>query len=322
MIFLQLSLSIVTNFSVTILKINDYQGKQMKKSLLLFLTIGIISLPTAFCLPKYGDAVIKKGSLTIVRNGQSQLYEISDSTVEVQENDVLRAGSRSQIVLNTSEQTTITIGSNAVFQVKSWEHRQKKGKLRMLFGKMLFKTKKLKGRRRFRLKTATAVMGVKGTEGNSEVGSTGNTILVCNDGVCTMQGNQGSEIEVPQNKASMSTGGKTSDTFDAETETDTEKGSANDPGSASLKNEQDALDAGVVDESDLEKSKETQADIGEQVGAPDDAVPEDQKEDDVTAPTDETDWVEYVKDIIDQTTETATEHSTYKTGKISIDFEK
>lgn len=294
----------------------------MKKQIALFLIVGLTGFQLVMGSPKYGDAVIKKGSLTVVRGGRTSIFNTSGTPIEIQQNDVLRAGRSSQIVLQTLEETTITIGSNAVFQVKPWQHRQKKGVLRMLYGKMLFKTKRLKGKRRFRLKTATAVMGVKGTEGNTEVGSTGNTILVCNTGICTMQGNLGNEIEVPQNSASMSTGRKTSNTFKAETETETDKEVANDPNSNSVSLEQEAVGAGVVEQGDLQQSKETQADIGEQIQTSEEANEQETEADETETASEETDFAEYVSDIIESAKETATEQSTHKTGKINVEFEK
>ena len=290
----------------------------MKKCILLFLPIVCFAMQSAQGLPKYGDAVIKRGSLTIVRQGRSILHNSGGQSIEIQQQDVLRAGRSSQIVLSTVEDTTVTLGSHAVFQIKSWQLKQKSGSLRMLYGKMLFKTRKLQGRRRFRLKTATAVMGVKGTEGNTEVGSTGNTVLVCNTGVCTMQGNQGDEVEVPQKKASMSTGGKTSETFDAEAETETDKGAANDADSSNVKLEQNAVDAGVVDQGDLDQSKETQAEIGEQFASTD-GQPATKTEEALTT---DTTWADTVTDVIEATKERATDQSTYKTGKIKVEFEK
>ena len=291
----------------------------MKKFIFLFLPVVCLYMQSAYGLPKYGDAVIKRGSLTVVRQGQSTVYNSGDQAIEIQQKDVLRAGRSSQIVLSTVEETSVRMGSNAVFQVKSWQQRQKTGLLRMLYGKMLFKTKKLRGRNRFRLKTATAIMGVKGTEGNTEVGSTGNTVLVCNTGVCTMQGNSGDEVDVPKNRASMSTGGKTSNTFEAEVETETEKGDANESGSANVKLEQNAVDAGVVDQGDLDKSKDSQADMGEQFASADGQAQADVDDD---ATETDIDWVVTVKDIIDATKDKATEQSTFKTGKINVDFEK
>ena len=111
-----------------------------------------------FGLTKYGDAEVKKGKLIIVRDGRTFLYDTNSGDVPVLKNDVLRVGKKSYVVLNTVEDTRIKMGANAVFQIRPWKQRKKIGYLRMLYGKLVFKTKKLlKKKRKFRYKGRTFI---------------------------------------------------------------------------------------------------------------------------------------------------------------------
>ncbi len=145
----------------------------MKKIIIIFVFIFVFVSP-AFGLKKYGDAFIKKGHMTVLRGGQNLKFSDSGRTYLIFNNDVLKVGDDSLVILRTVQDAIVQIGSNAVFQVRPWKQKKKHGYLRMLFGKAIFKVRKFfVKKKRFNFKTATAVAGVRGTKWKEQVTSTG-----------------------------------------------------------------------------------------------------------------------------------------------------
>lgn len=158
----------------------------MKAIRISFIALLALFLSAPAWAEKYGDAEIKQGKITVLRGGKRKVHRELGKPIEILHEDVIRVGRKSNMVLKTTEKATITLGSNAVFQVKPWEKTEKKGLFRMLFGRMRAKIAKLSGGERFNVSTATATIGVKGTEeiifsnvqGDSTVGVTENTVTV------------------------------------------------------------------------------------------------------------------------------------------------
>jgi hypothetical protein len=114
--------------------------------------------------PQYGEAVIQKGAMTIVREGRSLQFAKLNERIPVNEEDLIRVRPESEVVLTSREKATMTLGSNAVFQVKPWRARNKSGFVRALFGRFRAAIVGLTGGEEFNVKTATATIGVKGTD--------------------------------------------------------------------------------------------------------------------------------------------------------------
>jgi hypothetical protein len=160
---------------------------------------------------RFGDAVIEKGELTIVRQGNNLKFKQGNQPVPVFVADVLRVGEASSVVLKTREKSTISMGANAVFQVKPFQYQEKQGFARMLFGRFRSLVQGLSGGETVNAKTATAVIGVKGTENLASIRPRGDTMLVGVENVTTiqnpntkkkslsMQGGHVEEIEVVRN---------------------------------------------------------------------------------------------------------------------------
>jgi len=147
----------------------------MRKIVIIFASI-LLFAQSASALTKYGDATINKGFLDVVRNGRTLRFTDPDRTYKILKYDVLRVGPDSMVTLDTVQNTIVKFGSNAVFQVRPWKQKKKRGYLRMLYGKALVMTRKIFTRKdRFNLKTATAVAGVRGSGYGLEVTSNGNT---------------------------------------------------------------------------------------------------------------------------------------------------
>ena len=107
------------------------------------------------------------------------------------------------------EKATITLGSNAVFQVKPWQRREEKGFFRMLFGRMRAKIAGLVGNERFNVHSATATIGVKGTEEIILVNVQGDATVGVTENDVTLRGIKGGELNIPEGQASGVVGGRT-----------------------------------------------------------------------------------------------------------------
>ena len=228
-----------------------------KKISFLFMSL-LLVVTTAYGLEEYGKITVLQGRLAIIRDDGVMTYDQGDGKISVLNNDVLRVGQSSAAILETIENTTIKIGSNAVFEVRPWKRKSKFGYLRMLFGKGIFHTKKLFKRKRFRIKTATATIGVKGTTCSPEVTSIGNTSLACQLGTGTMTSTQGVSFDVPANTISFTLAGKITKPVKFEQQSDNIKSDSK------KTQEQDKADSEQKDPQEQDKADSEQKDLQEQ----------------------------------------------------------
>ena len=175
-------------------------NKAIKTAALTVLGIAL-SVPV-WGAAKYGDASIQKGKLTVLREGRRLTYDEGDRQVEINHLDVIRVGRDSNVVLSTIEKATITLGSNAVFQVKPWQRKEEKGFFRMLFGRMRAKISGLVGNERFSVQSATATIGVKGTEEVILVNVQGDATLGVTENEVALRGLGGGQLNVLEGSAS------------------------------------------------------------------------------------------------------------------------
>jgi hypothetical protein len=147
--------------------------------------------PAAWAAAKYGDAMVEQGTMTIVREGQSINFAASGKPVPVNEKDLVRVRDNSRVQLKTADSASVTLGANAVFQVEPWQQQEQKGMFRMLFGRFRATVTGLAGGERFNVKTATATIGVKGTEYSSAVTTGGYTSVLGIESVVENTGSDG-----------------------------------------------------------------------------------------------------------------------------------
>jgi hypothetical protein len=145
----------------------------------------------AWAAAKYGDAMVEQGTMTVVRGGRSLEFPASGKAINIDEKDLVRVRDNSRVVLKTQDRATVTLGSNAVFQVEPWEQRETKGVFRMLFGRFRASVTGLAGGERFNVRTATATIGVKGTEYSSAVTTGGYTSVLGIESVVENTGSDG-----------------------------------------------------------------------------------------------------------------------------------
>lgn len=173
------------------------------KRMLGITALMFISLPLLLGAAKYGDAVLKKGSFTIIRDSKLLMFAGETEQVEIMQNDLLRVGQNSRVNLFTSEKTIIEMGSNALFLLRFWKEGINKGHIRMLFGIARVKTSQSQAARdKFLLKTPMAEIEIQGTAW-LQVASTGNTCVVTEEGLAVFKGIVGSRQLVEKGEISL-----------------------------------------------------------------------------------------------------------------------
>ncbi|MCZ6728500.1 MAG: FecR domain-containing protein [SAR324 cluster bacterium] len=273
----------------------------------------ILSLP-AWGATKYGDASINKGKVIVLRAGKRLTFDSNDRNVQINHQDVVRLGQDSSMVLSTVEKATITLGSNAVLHVKSWQRREQKGFFRMLFGRMRAKISGLVGSERFNVRSATATIGVKGTEETLLTNVQGDCVVAVSESVVQLGGLDGKVLDVPEGAASAVVGGITPQvTFTVDPATvanlDSDKPTAD--VSMQVPLGQTLVDNGVVTQEQIDRS-ETGASEG--VELPEAAPPGEEQQEEKA---------EEAEDVVDDAGEKAAEAATERifTAPVSIDFE-
>jgi len=164
----------------------------------MLLAAGVLMAAT-----QYGEAVIEKGEMTIVREGRSLQFDKVNTAIPVNEEDLIRVRDNSLVQLKSRESATISLGANAVFQVKPWRSQGKSGFLRALFGRFRAAVVGLSGGEQFNMKTATATIGVKGTGYLAQVTNRGSTLLVVIDHTVGFGGQRGGETDVTEGFTSL-----------------------------------------------------------------------------------------------------------------------
>lgn len=178
-------------------------------TLTVLIFLGIAFSAPGWAATKYGKAHIRKGKITVLRNGSRLTFRQGNAQVTINHLDVIRVGRESSVVLSTVEKATITLGSNAVFQVKRWRRKEDKGFFRMLFGRMRARISGLGANERFNVHTATATIGVKGTEEIIFTNVQGDSTVGVTESEVALRGRGGGQLNIPQGKASGVVGGRT-----------------------------------------------------------------------------------------------------------------
>lgn len=234
---------------------------------LLLALAAVLAQPAAWAATQYGTAVVEQGEMTILREGRAISFQASPQPVAVNQSDTVRVREASRIVLKTQDKATITLGSNAVFQCEPWQAPARSGTFRMLFGRMRANVTGLASEDRFNVKTATATIGVKGTEYGLAQSSGGNTAVLGIESTVTTAGPDGVEQPVGPNQVSTVVGGNPATQSVAapeEFKSEMAKVDSPPPGSAAALNlpaETVLVDKGIVSKEALVKSKNDRAQV-------------------------------------------------------------
>jgi len=147
----------------------------MKKSIFsLFFVLAIGSFP-AFALASVGVATDVQGSVFLTRD--HRLFQL-EKGVEVEAKDTVQTSADSYVQLDMDDGSILSMGSNSTIHLSNYDLRDDKSVtsavVNLVSGWMRFAVSRLKRRNSsYRFAMATAVMGVRGTEGLLNVEGSG-----------------------------------------------------------------------------------------------------------------------------------------------------
>jgi len=177
--------------------------------------IGAILAALLFAVPamaesQYGEAFLEEGKMTVLRDNKPKIFtaEKDKGAITILEKDLIRMSNNSRVRIETREKAQVNLGSNAILQVEAWKQRDKNGNMRMLFGRFRTKVTGLVQGEEFNVKTATATIGVKGTEYICMVAANGNTTMIPVDHVVQLEGLDGLVRDVSPGQISVVVNGQ------------------------------------------------------------------------------------------------------------------
>lgn len=159
----------------------------MKTTRIVLVLLMVLWSGTMVFAKSVGTLNLEKGKVRIRSNGIDNTYSMPGKQVQVHSGDEIQTGANTRAVITLSARGDhVELFSTTFFRLTNVS--AVKQELSMPTGKLRFKvTKSLKKRtrRRFKLRTANAIIGVKGTGGTAE-SEDGDTSLLCESGVCTV----------------------------------------------------------------------------------------------------------------------------------------
>lgn len=217
---------------------------------------------------RYGDATVEAGRMTLVRDGERFGYAAGEPAVVVRFGDVLVAHERTRVVIESVEHVRLTLGANAAFEIRPFKQRGALGVLRLIFGRIRAQVQKLSAGQ-VSIKTAQAVIGIKGTEFVVSVTAQGDTLVVVDetDNQVVLTGLEGPERAIAPNlMAAVVNSRPVSDVAVVTPEAretlaleDLSVPVAYRPEARALRGEEVLVQAGIVSEKDLQEAKRERA---------------------------------------------------------------
>lgn len=153
--------------------------------------VAMLSAALLWGAEQYGMATVQQGKLMILRGSQRLEMMPQHGARSIEVGDLLRVGPSSQAVLATREKSTLTLGANAVLTVNPWQRAQERGFMSSLFGRFRASVVGLSGRDEFNVKTATATIGVKGTDYDASTTANQDVWVAGTAGSTTLTGLEG-----------------------------------------------------------------------------------------------------------------------------------
>jgi hypothetical protein len=166
----------------------DFKGTSMKKVLIT------LSLITSSLIANIGEITALKGTASLIHNGNTQAVKVG--TV-LEEHDELTTSLKSKLQIVFKDKTVISLGQNSHFKIDEYLFEDKKVAARFSVSKGFFKS--ITGRigkiapKRFKIKTANATIGVRGTTIIGEV-SPKRDIIACSRGEIVVSNARGSMV--------------------------------------------------------------------------------------------------------------------------------
>jgi len=179
-----------------------------KQNILLILLLFLLSGSPVFSATEVGTMVLKKGMVKLRRAGADTIHREVGKKISLSNLDEIQTGALSQVTIHlTAKGDNIELFSQSFFKIDKVD-KDTSG-VSMSIGKAKFRIPKGKrplkrGRRRFRVKTANALVGVKGTEFVLATGAEETNLLTI-EGSVTMASVSAPdvEVEVQENQVSQ-----------------------------------------------------------------------------------------------------------------------
>ena len=166
----------------------DFKGTWMKKVLIT------LSLITSSLIANIGEITALKGNASLIHNGTTQAVKIGTT---LEEHDELKTEAKSKLQIVFKDKTVISLGQKSHFKIDEYLFEDKKVAAQFSVSKGFFKS--ITGRigkiapKRFKIKTANATIGVRGTTIIGEVTSK-RDIIACSRGQIVVSNVKGSMI--------------------------------------------------------------------------------------------------------------------------------
>ncbi|MFO7850202.1 MAG: FecR domain-containing protein [Spirochaetia bacterium] len=137
--------------------------------------------------PSGGEIVYMEGDVDILRDGKKLSSNRVDIGFFIEEFDMVETGPEGfvEFVLTSSGGggASVTVNPNTSFYFEGEERKgQKKTEFSAMTGSMAYKVKKLSGNEAFRVRTESAVMGVRGTDFDVTISPEGSVLVACEEG--------------------------------------------------------------------------------------------------------------------------------------------
>lgn len=179
-----------------------------KQHILLILLLFLLSGSPVFSATEVGTMVLKKGMVKLRRAGADTIHREVGKKISLSNLDEIQTGALSQVTIHlTAKGDNIELFSQSFFKIDKVD-KDTSG-VSMSIGKAKFSIPKGKrplkrGRKRFRVKTANALVGVKGTEFVLATGAEETNLLTI-EGSVTMASVSAPdvEVEVQENQVSQ-----------------------------------------------------------------------------------------------------------------------
>ena len=171
------------------------------KKLILFCGLIFLLFPfltSELAAQSKGTLTLEKGTIKLRRDFDDRFYQEAGKEIPIQYGDEIQTGKDTRALLFfTEQQNTVNLFSNTFFVISEVE--QEADNVFMPIGKAHFTVKKIKpiqkNKKRFRLRTANALIGVKGTEFVVGVGD-GDTSLLTLSGSVSLANIEAPDVEV------------------------------------------------------------------------------------------------------------------------------
>jgi hypothetical protein len=167
-------------------------------------SLSLLVLLVSVSFANIGKIVALKGNVDVVRDNKTT--NGIKSGFKLEKNDMLKTGPKAKLQIVFSDQTVITIGKKSEFKVYDYFYKEGNKKPKASFGFLKGSFKSVTGnigkiaKNRFKLKTKTASMGIRGTTIVGQVSDTGDKIA-CTDGAIVVTSlTTGVTVPVPAGK--------------------------------------------------------------------------------------------------------------------------